>query len=79
MSNWTSLGVMKHDDAVHGVTITSKQADRVLYVGKQIGLDGPNVLKLARLVTHRNDLRCVMDLTAEQAQLVIDAIGAIEC
>jgi hypothetical protein len=75
MTNWST----KHDDAINGVTITSKQADRIFFAGKQVGFDARTVLELARLTLDRPDLRCIMDLTAIDAEKVVQMIGAIEC
>lgn len=75
MSNWST----KHDDAVHGITISAKQADRLIFAGKRVGYDARSVLELARITLHRPELRCLMDLNALDAETVYVAIGAIEC
>jgi len=70
MSNWST----KHDDAVHGVTITAKQADRVIHAAKDAGIDARKALELARSFTGKPGLRCLMDLTSDQANRVIEHI-----
>lgn len=75
MSNWST----KHDDAVHGVSITSKQADRIIHAARARNLDSVKALEIARFVTSKNELRCLMDLTADEAKKVIAHIRDQGC